>query len=233
MPDQPTWLYPKDWKGRAVVWLDDSGKSSLFGADGKVKPEVMKLVNAGATVLGADLLFQGEFLKDGQPIKQTRTVENKREFAGYTAGYNHSLFAQRTHDILSLVKYLRTAEEGSHPKPSSVEVVALGGTGPIAAAARAVAGDAISRAAIDTNGFRFGKILDYRDPQFLPGGAKYLDVPGLLALGAPHAVWIAGEGAEPALVTDLYRISGKQAQLATFTGDAANKSSAAVEWLLK
>ncbi len=228
-----TWLYPKDWKGRAIVWLDDAGKSSLYNADGAVKPAVLKLVNAGATVVGADLLYQGEFLKDGQPLKQTRTVENKREFAGYTAGYNHSLFAQRTHDVLTLVKYLNTAQEGSHPKASSVEVVAFGGTGPIAAAARAIAGESISRAAIDTNGFRFGKLLDYRDPQFLPGGAKYLDVPGLLALGAPHSLWLAGEGAEPALVTDLYRVAGKPQQLTTFSGDAAQKPTAAVEWLLK
>ena len=28
---------------------------------------------AGATVLGADLLFQGEFLKDGEPLTRTRT----------------------------------------------------------------------------------------------------------------------------------------------------------------
>ncbi len=228
-----TWLYPKDWKGRAIVWLDDSGKSSLFNADGQVKPEVLKLVNAGATVVSADLLFQGEFLKDGQPVKQTRLVENKREFAGYTAGYNHSLFAQRTHDVLSLVKYLRTAQEGSHPKPSSVEVVGFGSTGPIVAAARALAGEAISRAAIDTNGFRFGKLLDYRDPQFLPGGAKYLDVPGLLALGAPHSLWLAGEGGQPVLVSDLYKVAGKMDQLTAFAGEAAQKQAAAIEWLLK
>lgn len=228
-----TWLYPKDWKGRAVVWLDDAGKSSLYNADGAVKPEVLKLVSAGVTVVGADLLFQGEFLKDGQPVKQTRIVNNPREFAGYTAGYNHALFAQRTHDVLTLVKYLRTAQEGSHPKASSVEVVGFGGTGPIVAAARALAGENISRAAIDTNGFRFAKLLDYRDPQFLPGGAKYLDVPGLLALGAPHALWLAGEGAQPALVSDLYKVAGKPDQLTAFGGEAAQKAASAVEWLLK
>ena len=227
------WLYPKEWKGRTVVWLDDSGKSALFNADGSVKPAVLKLVNAGATVLGADLLYQGEFLADGQPVKQTRSVANTRQFAGYTLGYNHSLFAQRTHDVLTLVKFLNSAPADKHPKPTAVEVAGFGGTGPIVAAARAIAGVAITHAAIDTGSFRFGKLLDFRDPQFLPGGAKYLDLPGMLALGAPHPLWLAGEGKEPALVTDIYTKAGKQPQLTVFTGEAAQKEAAAVEWLLK
>jgi len=227
------WLYPKKWNGRAVVWLDDSGKSALYNADGSVKPAVLKLVDAGATVLGADLLFQGEFLADGQPVKQTRVVANPREFAGYTFGYNHALFAQRTHDVLSLVKFLRTAKVGSHPNPTSVVVAGSGGTGPIVAAARALAGDAIDRAAVDTGGFRFGKVLDYRDPQFLPGGAKYLDLPGMLALGAPHPLWLAGEGGKLELISDAYTAAGQATQLTTFTGELSQKEAAAIEWLLK
>jgi hypothetical protein len=70
-------------------------------------------------------------------------------------------------------------------------------TGPIAIAARALAGEAVDRAAADTHGFRFGKVLDYRDPMFLPGGAKYLDLPGLISLSGSHPLWIKGEGKEP------------------------------------
>jgi dienelactone hydrolase len=227
------WLYPKKWNGRAIVWLDETGKSALFTADGTVKPAVLKLVNAGVTVLGADLLYQGEFLADGKPLTKARVVGNSREFAGYTFGYNHALFAQRTHDVLTLVKYLRSAKVGSHPKASSVEVAGFGSAGPIAAAARAVAGDAIDRAAIDTGGFRFGKLLDYRDPQFLPGGAKYLDLPGMLALGATHPLWLAGEGAEPALVSDVYRAADASKKLTAVPGDVPDKQAAAVDWLLR
>lgn len=228
------WLYPKKWNGRAVVWLDDAGKSALYNADGSVKPEVLQLVKSGATVLGADLLFQGEFLPDGKAVTETRKVaDNAREFAGYTFGYNDSLFAQRTHDILTLVKYLKTAEVAGHPKPSSVAVAGFGSTGPLAAAARAVSGDAIDRAAIDTRGFRFGKLLDYRDPQFLPGGAKYLDLPGFLALSSPQRLWLAGEGAEPQLVADAYRIAGQKERLSVFTGEGPQKTAAAVAWLLE
>lgn len=227
------WLYPQKWNGRAIVWLDDAGKSALYEADGSVKPAVLQLVNLGATVLGADLLFEGEFLPNGEPIKQTRVVKNPREFAGYTFGYNHALFAQRTHDVMTLVKYLRTAQVGSHPKPSSVEVAGFGGAGPIVAAARAVSGNAIDRAVVSTGGFRFGKLLDFRDPQFLPGGAKYLDLPGMLALSAPNPLWLAGEGSDPALVGDTYRNAGQAKNLTTFGGEASKVQAAAVEWLLK
>ena len=197
-------------------------------ADGSVKPAVMKLVQGGATVLGADLLFQG-----GEPVKQTRVVENPREFAGYTFGYNHALFAQRTHDVLSIVNLLRKAKPDSQPSPKTVAVAGWGDAGPIVAAARAVAGEAIDRAAVDTGGFRFGKLLDYRDPMFLPGGAKYLDLPGMIALAAPHPLWLAGEGQEPEIVAAAYRAASKADELTTFTGEAAQKEASAVQWLLK
>jgi dienelactone hydrolase len=224
-----TWLYPKKWSGRAVVWLDDTGKAALFNADGSVRPEVKKLLDAGATVLGADLLFQGEFTKDGQPAKQNRVVANPREFAGYTYGYNHALFAQRTHDVLTLVKYLRSYEASAqHPKPSSVDVAGFGGAGPIVAAARAVAREAIDRAAVDTGGFRFGKLTDYRDVNFLPGGAKYGDVPGLLALGAPGKLWLAGEGASvPDLARKIYGAAN-----ASITVSAKADRAAVAQWLV-
>jgi dienelactone hydrolase len=226
------WLYPKEWNGRVIVWLDDAGKSGLYNADdGAVKPAVLQILNSGVTVLGADLLFQGEFLEDGQPIKQTRRVANPREAPAYTFGYNHALFAQRVHDVLTLVKFLRTAEVDPHPSPTSVGVAGFGEMGPIAAAARAVSGGAIDLAAIDTGGFRFGQLLDYRDPQFLPGSAKYLDVPGLLALGAPHRLWLAGEENVPTIVSDTYRALGEMDQLSVFRDDASQKERRAVEWL--
>ena len=34
---------------------------------------------------------------------------------------------------------------------------------------------AIAKAAVDTGGFRFGQLLDYRHPMFLPGGAVLTD----------------------------------------------------------
>jgi hypothetical protein len=223
------WLYPKQWNGKAVVWLDDAGKAALFDGNGSPRAGVKKLVDAGVLVLGADLLFQGEFTADGQPVKETRVVASPREFAGFTFGYNQTLFAQRTSDVLTLVSFLKKGKVGTHQNPTSVSVAGFGATGPIAAAARALAGEAVAKAAVDTGGFRFAKLLNYRDPQFLPGGAKYLDVPGLLALNAPHPLWIAGEP-EDAVVGNAYRGA---AGVVYHKSGAGAPGDAAVEWLLK
>ncbi|MEQ2005344.1 MAG: acetylxylan esterase [Limisphaerales bacterium] len=210
------WLHPKQWSGRVVVWLDDSGKAALKN------DHVLKLVRGGAAVVGADLLFQG-----GEPVQQTRVVANPREFAGYTFGYNHTLFAQRTHDVLTIVAYLRKSQTSSRPNPKSVAVAGWGTAGPIVVAARALASEAIDRAAVDTGGFRFGKLLDYRHPMFLVGGAKYLDLPGLLALNAPHALWLAGEGDKPEV------FAAKFTELTSFADEVAQKKPSAVQWLLQ
>ncbi|MCX6855924.1 MAG: acetylxylan esterase, partial [Verrucomicrobia bacterium] len=159
-------------------------------------------------------------------VKQTRVVANPREFAGYTHGYNHALFAQRTHDVLSVVSFLRNAQVGSHAQPKSVAVVGWGKVGPIVLAARALAGAAIDQAAVDTQGFRFGQVLECRDPMFLPGGAKYLDLPGLAMLNAPHRLWIAGEAGRLELPPQ------KDTALYIYDGADDVKVGTAISWLL-
>lgn len=224
------WLCPKQWNGRVVIWLDDSGKAAVCGDDGSVDLHVQKLLQAGAAVLGADL-----FSQVGEPEKQTRVVANPREFAGYTFGYNHAAFAQRTHDVLSIVRFLRHSDSGPCPNSelNSVAIAGWHGTGPIVVAAGGLASDAIDRTAIDTQGFRFGQVLNYRDPMFLPGGAKYLDLPGLIALQAPRPLWLAGESRTPAIITAAYQAASNADGLATFTGEAAQQQAAASQWLLE
>jgi acetyl xylan esterase AXE1 len=233
------WLYPKKWNGRVILWLDDDGKNSLWSRDAErdqpphLKPHIAQLLKSGATVVGADLLYQGEFQTGNQPVNQTRTVSNKREAPAYTFGYNHSLFAQRTHDILTLIKFIRTAKVYKLPSPKSLAVAAFGHTGPLASAALAVSGDAIDSAAIDTAGFRFGGVLDYRDPMFLPGGAKYRDLPGMLALSTPRRLWLAGEKESAATLSANHNENRQPIDLEVFKGQAADKEQAAAAWLLK
>lgn len=159
-----------------AIYLHGEGKNGLFTKAGKPIPEVTKILEQGGLVITADLFRQGEFLKDSQPLKLTATVKNPREYAGYTHGYNHSLFARRTHDILKLITFAK--------KTGNQQIVLLGaaGTTPLVAAAAAVAGDEVNKTVIDNPEFRFAEITTYRDPNFIPGAVKYGDLPALLEL---------------------------------------------------
>ncbi len=217
---------PKNPNGKTVLWLSGEGKSALYGPDGSLQPQVTKLIKSGATVIGVDLLYQGEFLADGKPLTHTRTVKNPREAGAYTFGYNHALFVHRVHDVLSAVSYVKS----KHSTTRNLVVVGLDGAGPWVAAARAQCGEAIDLAVIDTKGFRFGKLLDLRDPNFLPGGAKYGDLPALLALGAPGRTYVRGETDEGlGLAQQEYKALHATSNLMQFTGEANEIGSAALE----
>jgi len=225
-----TFLYPKRWNGKAVIWAHESGKAALFTSTGEVIPEAKRLLDAGATVVGVDLFMQGEFLADGKPVTQTRKVDNPREFAGYTFGYNHSLFAQRVHDLLTAIAFVQNHER----KPEQIDLIGFGAAAPWVAAARSQAGNAVSKVAVDTKGFRFASLADYHDPQFLPGGAKYGDVPGLLGLAAPGELWVAGETAEStSLASAVYKAAGAEQKLQLSTAKDNEAVAAATAWLLK
>jgi hypothetical protein len=174
-------------------------------------------------VVSVDLLYQGEFTAPGQKVTRTRRVKNPREAAAYTFGYNHTLFAQRVHDVLSVLSGIRSHERQS----TSVDLVALDGTAPVAAVARAQSGNAIRKLVIGHADFRFGKVLEIHDVNFLPGGAKYGDLPGFLGLGAPGETRLVGENV-PEFAKKLYASAGKADAIATMeTADAVSA------WLLQ
>jgi dienelactone hydrolase len=185
-------FHPKKaaWNGKVVIWVDGAGKAGLFGADGGPRAEVKRLLESGTAVLGADLLHQGEFLAGG-PMTDQPLVKTNRESAAFTYGYNAPLFAQRVHDVLTLISFVAHDEHA----PKEITLVGLNGAGPVAAAARAQAGDRIARAVVDTRGFRFAALKSYRHPDFLPGALKYGDLPAILSQSAPQALWLAGEAA--------------------------------------
>jgi len=230
-------LAPKNWTGLSLLLLSDDGKSSLFSADGSPAVNVKRLLDAGVAVFGVDLFMQGEFLPQGEPAQKNRPVKNPREFAGYTYGYNYSLLAQRAHDILTMIGFMAFTKHFDR-SPKSIALIALDGTAPIAAAALARYAGAVDRAALDTRGFRFGKLTDYLDANFLPGGAKYGDLPGMLSLATPPKLWLAGETAESAALT-------KQANKASYPPSTASRAitfdaskpdetkQAAIEWIIK
>jgi hypothetical protein len=231
-------LDPKVWNRRAVIWIDRSGKRALFTASGTLRPGVQTLLEKGFAVIGADLIGQGEFSADGKPFSTARMNANKLakpdeswgRYAGFTFGYNRPLFAQRVHDVLSLVAFARSDKLGAE----RVDVVGLDGAGHWVAAARAIAGSAIDRAAIDTARFRFASLTAIDDPDFLPGGAKYGDLPGMIALSAPHPLCLAGEGDSPlSPISAAYRAAGQTKNLTIWQEKDKASESAVVEWLLK
>ncbi|HTL59739.1 MAG TPA: hypothetical protein VL361_28975 [Candidatus Limnocylindrales bacterium] len=212
---------------RTAIWLTENGKAGLFEGQSPT-PDVQKLLQAGTTVIGADLLFQGEFLADGKPVTKTRRVNNPREFGGYTFCYNHTLFAQRVDDILSVVKHAKSTQSGE------LVLIGLAGAGPLTAAAVAQAREAIAGAVVDTGGFRFGRVLDLQDVNFLPGGAKYWDLPGMLALCAPVNLALLGEGEQaPEVAAMIYSKANAQQKLHPFKGDPQQVRREALEFVLR
>ncbi len=190
-------LHPAEtWNNQVVVWVSPQGKAGLYSSSGEPKAEVLQLLRKGYAVTGVDLFGQGEFLAAGQSEFKNRKVKTERQFAGFTYGYNHPLFAQRVHDLLSVVSYVK----GHKEKPQQVHLVALEGAGKWAAAAALVAGQAVDRSLLDLGGFRFQKLTAFDDADFLPGAVKYGDLPGLVGLLDPQRVHdVTGQSAATAL----------------------------------
>lgn len=226
----------RDASQRVVLWLHPDGKAGLFEGD-RLRPGVARLLEAGFEVAGIDLFLQGEFLREqigarlGDVGATGRRLERVELLEGasvqYTLGNRLPLFSERVGDILTAVGYLRRLEKG----PRSVHVLGLEGAGPWAAAAGALGGDAIDGLAVDTAGFRFAALDDVRQVHFLPGGARYHDLPGMLALCAPRRLWLAGESVLPEVVRLAYTAGGVAERLTRFEGDPATVPAAAVDWL--
>ena len=220
-------LYPENWNQKVVIWITESGKSGLYQNDGTLNANVKSLIDQQYCVVGVDLLYQGEFLADGKQPHRTRRVEsNAREAAAYSFGFNHTLFARRTHDILTTISFVFHHES----LPEDISLVALDSTGPLAIAARAQARGVISKLAANTGGFRFANVQDIHSPNFLPGGAQYFDLPGMLAVATPASTWLAGEKDVPTIVERAYKANKSSNNIEAHT-DGDNAS--AVEWLLK
>ena len=215
------------WNGDVVIWIDGAGKKGLFNDNGDPKAAVLKLLDGGASIVTADLFQQGEFLASGQPLARQRSVKETREAAAYTFAYNDTLFVRRVHDVLTLVSWIRHDDH----EPKRLNLLAMNGAGAIGAAARVVAGNSIDRLAVDTKGFRFADVTDYRSPEFLPGAVKYGDVHALLALSSPNPLWFAGErGKIPGLILTAYSTENARQKMDSWAQQSVDEP--AVEWIL-
>lgn len=220
-------LYPKNWSGKTAVWISPKGIAGLSGDEGSWDRGVTKLLEEGWTVVGVDLFG----ISNGSGVNESRKVDNPREFAGYTLGYNHPLFAQRVHDLLTVLNLTRT-----YSKQQSREVAFIGvnGAGKWAAAARVLAGHLVDYAMIDTDGFRFENVSAISDPDLLPGASKYGDMPGLIALSAPYATLVLGESEPSEIVSKFYETFEAGDKIHWIhESDSENRLSAGLDWLIK
>ncbi len=174
------------WNNQVILWITSEGSGALFDESGQIRDDVHELVKQGYSILTADLFAQGEWESDELPSDRNRTVSNPREYAGYTYTYNDPLFIQRVHDILSIIRWARTGKYDIE----RLLLVGTDGAGPLALAAGVVAGDSVTDLAVETNGFRFRDITDYRDANFVPGILKYGGIPTLAALNASKRMLI-------------------------------------------
>jgi len=171
-------LVPKNWNGNTVVWTQTSGKSGLFDSEGNPTGEAAYLVARGNAVIAPDLFMTGEN-QDPKIIatRQSKARSSNQNYAGFVYGYNRSTLAERVEDLLSTLAFAR-ATEGT----KSVQLVASGKSAPAAVLARAIAQDAIDRAAIDLGGFDFDRVTDPLDEMMLPGALKYGGINGFAAV---------------------------------------------------
>ena len=185
-------FHPAEWNENTVIWVNPGGKGSALDGDAPVE-EIRRMLAKGDAVVAIDLFQQGDFLEDEEAAVQNRLVDNGREAACYTYGYNHSIFGRRVHDILTAIRF--TVE---HPvrKSKSITLIARDGAGKWAIPALALSGDSVKSASVDTAGFRFQDVDDIRHEDFLPGGAKYGDLPGFLTLSTTTRISMTGESSE-------------------------------------
>lgn len=192
--------------GDSVIWITDVGKSGIY-EDSDPAKAVRELLAGGFNVITADLFGQGESRAQTLPADAQRMWQQRdgtqgwHRFAGYTYGYNHCLFVQRVHDVLSLIEYAKSRGSGS------LHLVGLGSVaGPVVAAACSQSGAAIASAVVEMKNFRFQNVDRHDDPMFVPGAVKYLDVDGLLAGCVPANIRLIGSDCP--IASRVYRASG-------------------------
>ena len=177
-------------------------------------------------MIGVDLLYQGE-CTSGNPVLRQRSLPGEDGYGGWTYCYNLPLFARRVHDILAVIQL---ADENT--ESAQIDIVGLSQTGPLVAAAVVQSAGRIDRAAIHIDGFRFDKLNDVYDFQFLPGAAKYGDIPALLSLATSTRLWLAGQRVtDDSIIRAAWQASGWLDRLTVYAG--GNIERDAVQWLLR
>jgi dienelactone hydrolase len=213
-------LYPKKWNHDVALVLSMKGEASILDPNGSPTPEARQFLDKGLAVACPKLYLQGA--TRNPDVYANANLSSFEAYAGFEYGYNPSLFAERVHDALTMIAMIRDHEQH---RTEHIQVHGLDGAGVIAAAATALARDAVSELHVRTDGFRFAKLTNVWDVNFLPGAVKYGDVAGMLSLCAPVKMTL--NDPDHALfdtVARTYRAAGAPGNLTT--GAAGNLTAA-------
>lgn len=200
-----TFLYPKTWNNSVVLWLTLKGETSIINTNGDLTENARKLLNEGYAIACPTLYMTGATQTPHE--FNNRKSDSYGAFSGYHYGYNPSLFAERVHDALAMIGMIRDNEKHRTQK---IIVAGSEGAGVIATATTAIARSSVDRAVLDTEGFRFAKLNNVWDVNFVPGAVKYGDVPALLFLCNSVTLTVLGETTEPVGAEAVVRAIVKQ-----------------------
>jgi len=127
---------------------------------------------------------------EGVALAEQPLVSNPRLAAAYTYAYNLPLFSKRSRQLGSTIAWMTTQYPDKQIAISASGADAALAAGGVACAEQLNKGPLANVSIqLDTAGFRFAKAASIRDLNFLPGAARYWDVPGLVAcLRTPVAV---------------------------------------------
>ena len=123
------------------------------------------------------------------PLKN-KLVDNGRKAAGYTFGYNRSLFAWRVSQVLYAIEFL---SERFPDREIRIVAYETGFAEVAAMAFAATESKQVTALACRLNGFRFADVKTLEDQNFLPGAAAYGDLPGFLATKYDRNITLQGE----------------------------------------
>lgn len=220
----PAMLFvPKKPSGPGTVFVHPGGKAELIATSGEPAPLLAGLLEKGQTVLAIDPFLTGEY---HQPGKVTAAPDVR---IGFFPCFNRTLLAQRVHDVLTAVAYLR-----GKPNIKGVNLVGLGEAGPWCLLARGLCGDAVLRTAVDVNGFSFSRVKDVDDPMYIPGALHYGDLACLAALAAPGELFLSNvRDLDASWIKDAYGAANVRSDSDALRIEREPASSEFISWLTR
>lgn len=206
-------FHPAKPTGQVTLVIHPQGKAALLEHDAP-GPLLSALLAQGQSVLSIDCLLTGEL--SGLPPAPAKPVE-------FVAGYNRTTLANRVHDILTAIAYLK-----GRPQSRQVNLVGLQQAGAWCLLARALAGDALAKTAAEAQELDFRSVASPGDPNYLPAALRYGGLWSLAALAAPADLLLLNTSQAPAPLRAAYSAAGVPQRLRS---QPAADPAALLRWL--